>query len=386
MGRRVLRLLVYIAFLAQYSSQEEFCSAEDDSCTKYTDIKQRIDQAVSEYVECGNDSCDCFSPLLNDDLRPWSEGGISRDLFEMAEGRGVHYQIVDHQLYRQHKCLFPARCSGVEHFILEIISDLPDLEVLINVRDHPQCHKFAPPMPVLSFSKALSQHRDILYPAWTFWEGGPALWPIEPNGLGRWDIKRDTITRNAQEWPWEKKEKVAFFRGSRTSAERDPLILLSRRSPDLVDAAYTKNQAWKSDADTLGASAAQEIPLEDHCKYKYLINFRGVAASFRLKHLFLCHSLVFHVGEDWIEFFYPQLKPWVHYIPVRQDLSDFEELLAFVMEKDSLAKDIAERGFQFIWDHLDLDVVRCYWKRLLTQYSALQKWETKHDPSLLHIV
>ena len=34
----------------------------------------------------------------------------------------------------------------------------------------------------------------------------------------------------------------------RTSAERDPLILLSRRKPNLVDAAYTKNQAWKSDA------------------------------------------------------------------------------------------------------------------------------------------
>lgn len=47
-----------------------------------------------------------------------------------------------------------------------------------------------------------------------------------------------------------------------------------------------------------------------------------MAASFRFKHLFLCGSLVFHVGDEWQEFFYPQLKPWVHYIPVRQDLSD----------------------------------------------------------------
>lgn len=56
--------------------------------------------------------------------------------------------------------------------------------------------------------------------------------------------------------------------------------------------------------------------------FRYLFNFRGVAASFRFKHLFLCGSLVFHVGDEWQEFFYPQLKPWVHYIPVRQDLSD----------------------------------------------------------------
>ena len=33
-------------------------------------------------------------------------------------------------------------------------------------------------------------------------------------------------------------------------------------------------------------------------RYKYLFNFRGVAASFRFKHLFLCNSLVFHVGPQ----------------------------------------------------------------------------------------
>lgn len=55
---------------------------------------------------------------------------------------------------------------------------------------------------------------------------------------------------------------------------------------------------------------------------RYLFNFRGVAASFRLKHLFLCDSVVFHVGDEWIEFFYPAMKPWVHYIPVKKDLSD----------------------------------------------------------------
>ena len=40
---------------------------------------------------------------------------------------------------------------------------------------------------------------------------------------------------------------MGFFRGSRTSADRDPLILLSRAQPDLVDAQYTKNQAYKSE-------------------------------------------------------------------------------------------------------------------------------------------
>ena len=44
--------------------------------------------------------------------------------------------------------------------------------------------------------------------------------------------------------------KLPYFapcRGSRTSSDRDGLVLLSRQELSLVDAAYTKNQAWKSD-------------------------------------------------------------------------------------------------------------------------------------------
>lgn len=37
-------------------------------------------------------------------------------------------------------------------------------------------------------------HYDIMYPAWTFWMGGPAI-ETEPRGLGRWDLKRESISR-----------------------------------------------------------------------------------------------------------------------------------------------------------------------------------------------
>ena len=64
-------------------------------------------------------------------------------------------------------------------------------------------------------------------------------------GLGRWDLMRKTIMNIADtKQPWNKKYDVGFFRGSRTSRERDPLILLSRKSPQLVDAKFTKNQVF----------------------------------------------------------------------------------------------------------------------------------------------
>ena len=129
--------------------------------------------------------------------------------------------------------------------------------------------------------------QDIMYPVWAFWCGGPAI-SLYPSGLGRWDQHRESLALAARDTPWQEKKEVAMFRGSRTSGERDPLVRLSRECPDLVDAKYTKNQAWRSVKDTLGLEPAPEVSLESHCGYKFLFNYRGVAASFRFKHLFLC--------------------------------------------------------------------------------------------------
>ncbi|KAM9830148.1 protein O-glucosyltransferase 1 isoform 3-T3 [Syngnathus typhle] len=346
-------------------------------CRKLT-IRDMISKALGEYTRCNSANCSCHLKVLQQDLAAFG-GGISENVMSLTVQRGVgtHYQIIGHKLYREHNCMFPARCSGVEHFILQVIDKLPDLEMVVNVRDYPQVPNWVQPtLPIFSFSKT-SDYQDIMYPAWTFWEGGPAVWPIYPTGLGRWDLMRDDLKKSEAQWPWQKKESKGFFRGSRTSPERDPLILLSREMPELVDAEYTKNQAWKSDKDTLGRPPAKEIPLVEHCKYKYLFNFRGVAASFRFKHLFLCGSLVFHVGDEWQEFFYPQLKPWVHYIPVKQDLSDVRELLQFVKDNDSVAQEIAFRGMEFILEHLQMHDVSCYWERLLTDFSQLLTYRPK---------
>ncbi|XP_017288282.1 protein O-glucosyltransferase 1 isoform X2 [Kryptolebias marmoratus] len=350
-------------------------------------IREQISEAVRGHRPCSPVSCSCHLSVLQHDLKPF-KGGVSADLMATTVQRGVgtHYQIIGHKLYRENNCMFPARCSGVEHFLLGLIDRLPDVELVVNVRDYPQVpHWVQPTLPVFSFSKT-SEYQDIMYPAWTFWEGGPAVWPIYPTGLGRWDLMRDELKKAAAQWPWTKKKAKGFFRGSRTSPERDPLILLSREAPELVDAEYTKNQAWKSEKDTLGRPPAKEIPLVDHCKWKYLFNFRGVAASFRLKHLFLCSSLVFHVGDEWQEFFYPQLRPWVHYVPVKQDLSDVRELLQFAKENDAVAQEIATRGKEFILSHLQMEDVSCYWERLLTEFSQLLTYKPSRNPNYKQVV
>ena len=55
------------------------------------------------------------------------------------------------------------RCSGVEHFILQVIDRLPDVEMVVNVRDYPQVPGWVQPiLPVFSFSK-VRHCRSVLH-------------------------------------------------------------------------------------------------------------------------------------------------------------------------------------------------------------------------------
>lgn len=139
--------------------------------------------------------------------------------------------------------------------------------------------------------------------------------------------------------------------------------------------------------DTLHAPPASEVSFEDHCQYKYLFNYRGVAASFRFKHILLCKSLVFHVGDEWQEFFYAALKPWVHYIPVNAKASkeELRELIEFAMHYDDIAKEIAENGYNMIWNHLRMKDVVCYWRKLLKKYASLLTYKPSKDKTLVEI-
>ena len=386
-------IIINIAFCNELEDEDSHISVEHekakytkDANTKWQKELQLVEKSLADYVECKRENCNCHSDLIKSDLSTFAKSKISKSMIDEAMSYGVIYQIIDHKLYRQKECMFEFRCRGAEHFILQLIDTLPDMELVLNTRDWPMIGSFSDRrLPVFSFSKT-PDYWDITYPAWTFWTGGPAI-SLYPTGLGRWDKHIVSLSKAAQEWPWQKKEARAFFRGSRTSAERDPLVLLSRKQPKLADAQYTKNQAWKSDKDTLGAPPADEVSLEDHCRFRYLFNFRGVAASFRFKHLFLCGSLVFHVGDEWSEFFYPQLKPWVHYIPVKKDppQGELEHLIRFAIENDKVARDIADRGRQFILDNLRMKDVSCFWRKLLVSYAKLLTYNVEKRPEMVEV-
>lgn len=374
-------------------NEEEFCSIEksENDCNKndpkfqpeWNQYLKAIEEAEIKFskedkVCSSGEKCDgdfCYLDSIIENLRPFPKISLE-DLNQVRKDvpNVVTYQFIDGVLYRSPKCLFPTRCDGIEHFLSKT-SSTADFELTLNTHDWPHINKFMVdrPLPLFSFSKTTSYH-DIAYPAWTFWAGGPAT-KLYPRGLGRWDLMKSELSKSLKENPWSEKSDKAFFRGSRTSHERDPLVLLSRSKPDLVDASYTKNQAWKSPKDTLGAEPASEVSLPAHCSYKYLFNYRGVAASFRYKHLFLCGSLVFNVipndpDKEWTEFFYYKLKPWIHYIPVTMnDEKSLQSLIEFAKAHEEKMSEIAERGRKFIEENLTMADVQCYWDKLIEEYA-----------------
>ncbi|KAI4487928.1 hypothetical protein M0802_011690 [Mischocyttarus mexicanus] len=385
---KCLSLIVLLIILFKGHCVEQYCGIDDaDNCKdrdedyKYTEVSNKkytkyieaINEAERNYIECNATRCECFNNIIIRDLKPFKKNGISKELIDIARTR-------------EKDCMFPSRCAGIEHFIFKIIDNLNDMDLVVNTRDYPQSNKhFGKPLPIFSFSKT-PQYYDIMYPAWAFWEGGPAI-SLYPRGLGRWDQHRQLLDKASKNIPWDKKKEKVFFRGSRTSSERDNLILLSRENPNLIDAQYTKNQAWKSDEDTLHAPPASEVPLESHCAYKYLFNYRGVAASFRYKHLFLCRSLVFHVGDEWTEFYYDAMKPWIHFIPVPKDATQthLKELIQFAIDNDALSEEIANRGRDFIWHKLRMKDITCFWKKLLKSYGKVLSYKPILDKHLIKI-
>lgn len=352
--------------------------------------------AVAGQSECGKVSKlftatvkeeDFYQDVAAAQLAPWRQTGIRREDLDKARALGrplVKYQILGGRLYRDEKCYFPARCEGIEHFLLEIAPELPDLEFLVNVQDHPVT-SLRSPLPVLSFSKIPSEHADILYPAWAFWEGGPSLQVIPD---WRWDLTRRDLLDAGDALSWEEKKPAVFFRGSRTNETRDPYVLQSRKRPDLWDVRYTLNQSQKQTdyvTNVLQLAPAEPVSPRDHCAYRYLLNFDGVAASFRLKNVLACGGLVFYVEPRWVEFFYSKLVPGEHYVPLSLDVEEAARTVESLRADDARARRIARNGRDFIEKHLTLAHVRRYWLDLLEDYASLQRFEPRPDPGLVLI-
>lgn len=108
------------------------------------------------------------------------------------------------------------------------------------------------------------------------------------------------------------------------------------------------------------------LTLEQQVKeWKYLLDIEGNGYSGRLKLLIGSQRPVFLVDRIYKEFYHQFMKPWVHYIPVKNDLSDFKENFDIVEKDLKLYERIVLESTKFSTQFLTREFAKQYWVQLL---------------------
>ncbi len=87
----------------------------------------------------------------------------------------------------------------------------------------------------------------------------------------------------------------------------------------------------------------------EHCKYRYLLDVEGgpshnasTGYSLRVKFLLHCGRLLFMVDRPLWSWAESRLEPWVHYVPVKRDLSDLDEKIQWADDNPGEVQKIIE--------------------------------------------
>src|SRR3990167_7953033 len=122
----------------------------------------------------------------------------------------------------------------------------------------------------------------------------------------------------------------------------------------------------------------ERSPWQEVLACKYLPYVDGVmCASPALQWRLLSGSVTFKPDSSEIQWFYRALKPYVHYFPVKNDLSDLIEKIQWAKEHDAECKAIAEKAHQFAKENLLCADVLNYLAFVLNRYGSSQELDSK---------
>ena len=154
--------------------------------------------------------------------------------------------------------------------------------------------------------------------------------------------------------------------GAPTSPVRNKFIDIARSVGQ--SKIFYRNINWDSDYKTIPPEKYMSV-IGQTGMFKYLIDMEGLGYSPRLKLQFFSYRPVFIVDRPWCEFFYKDLEPWEHYIPVSRDLSDLLENLERVERDTDLYKRIVSNASDFAQAHLTQDKAVAVYKGILQRHA-----------------
>lgn len=321
--------------------------------------------------------------IVEEEFLIYNRLGISQKMVDLAwENCQFHpwfkrYQVVGSKVYGPDGPIKNLLIAMVETY------PVPDLDFIYYQHDVLKSSFFkyhlTPTAPIFAGAKESSCKRAILFSDWYY--------DIKEEKQG-WNFLIQAIDENRDQVPWEKKSEKLFWRGTPTdgfytvanwhSFPRGRIVYDSHFvAPDWIDAAFSNFLPWITD-DLEGLKravvASSFVSPVDHLAYKYQLIVDGVSCTYPGTQWRLfsgCLSMKQDSADQL--FFSKMLISWVHFVPLRHDLSNAMDAILWAKNHDREARQIAENAKEFARTHLMPEHILLYCYKVLLKYASLCK-------------
>jgi len=111
----------------------------------------------------------------------------------------------------------------------------------------------------------------------------------------------------------------------------------------------------------------------EQSKHKYILNIDGHVKAFRLGNELRMGSVILLVDSPYTLWFQKYMKPKVHYVPIKSDLSDLHEQLQWCLDNDDQCKKIATNAKILYDKYLSRESTYMYYYNLINDLSKIRK-------------
>jgi len=119
------------------------------------------------------------------------------------------------------------------------------------------------------------------------------------------------------------------------------------------------------DINEIGIQLKPFLTPYQQAEYKYIINLDGHVSAFRLSLEMSMGCCILLVDSKYELWFKSMIKPMVHYVPIKSDLSDLIEQIKWCRENDTKVEEIAKNAKEFYIKYLQKDGILDYLQKIL---------------------
>jgi hypothetical protein len=155
---------------------------------------------------------------------------------------------------------------------------------------------------------------------------------------------------------WDEKKNMCIWRGNVVNGSHrnffNPENKLDINPREYFVKLYKKNNFIDMNYENINTSIADQI------EYKYILDIDGWSNTWdgTIWKLY-SGSVLLKVKSNWQQWYYDELKEWIHYIPIENDFSDLNDKIKWCKNNDDKCKKIVENARKFVNEKLNLKYV-----------------------------